>query len=97
MGYSNANSHPGSTWCPKCEKVVYALDVPLLEGIELNRWEKGIPHDPRSEKIGRTLGEIDFNGFDDHFQWKFGGDGDNGEALLYQLDVYFELLDRGII
>ncbi len=59
----------------------------------LDRWGKGIPHDPRSEEIGRALGEIDVDVFGDYFQWNFGGDGDNGETLLYQLDIYFELLD----
>ena len=27
------------------------------------------------------------------FYWKQGGDGDNGEALMYELDAFFELLD----
>jgi len=31
---------------------------------------------------------------DDHFCWKSGGDGDNGEQLMYQLDVLFERQDR---
>jgi hypothetical protein len=46
-------------------------------------------HDPRSEEIVRALAEIDFEFFDDHFCWKVGGDGDNGEALMYELDEYF--------
>ena len=65
-----------------------------LDNIELNRWEKGIPHDPRSIKIVESLAEIDWAVFDGHFDWKTGGDGDNGESLMYELDVYFELLDR---
>jgi hypothetical protein len=65
-----------------------------FDGIELNRWEKGIPHDPRSVEIVRALVEIDFHGFDDHFGWKVGGDGDNGESLMYELDVYFEMKDK---
>lgn len=64
------------------------------DGIELNRWEKGIDHDPRSEKIGRAIGYIDYEVLGDTLGWKFGGDGDNGEALLYALDIYFELVDR---
>ena len=57
------------------------------------RWEQGIPHDQRSEALARRLAKIDMaNG--DFFCWKFGGDGDNGEELLYLLDIYFEELDR---
>ena len=68
-----------------------------LSQVELNRWEKGLPHDPRSEELARTLAAIDFEAFDDSFCWKFGGDGDNGETLMYQLDIYFELRDKGLL
>lgn len=61
------------------------------------RWEDGYDHDPRSEKIARAVGSIDFELQDDSLGLSFGGDGDNGEALLYALDVYFELLDKGRI
>jgi hypothetical protein len=57
------------------------------------RWERGIPHDPRSIKIAKGIADIDFNECSDSFCWKFGGDGDNGETLLYLLDVYFERED----
>ena len=57
------------------------------------RWEKGIPHDRRSEKLYRAIAALDFeNG--DSFCFKSGGDGDNGEQLMYLLDVYFEQEDR---
>jgi hypothetical protein len=69
----------------------------MYEGIELERWGKGIPHDPRSEQIVRALVDIDFNAFGDYFCWKVGGDGDNGESLMYELEVYFELLDKRLI
>jgi hypothetical protein len=26
----------------------------------------------------------------DYFGWKCGGDGDNGETLMYELDILFE-------
>jgi len=26
--------------------------------------------------------------------WKVGGDGDIGEELMYQMDAFFELLDK---
>ncbi len=64
-------------------------------GIEIQRWEKGLDHDPRSEKIARALGEIDFEVLGDSLCLKFGGDGDNGEQMMFALDIYFELLDKG--
>ena len=47
------------------------------------------PHDPRSVEIFRALEWIDLEQFGDYFCWKSGGDGDNGEALMYELDEYF--------
>ncbi len=61
------------------------------------RWEQGVPHDPRSEAIARGIAEIDFNECGDSFGFKFGGDGDNGETLMYLLDVYFERLDAKLV
>lgn len=53
------------------------------------RWEQGIEHHPRSEAIGAALRRINADN-----AWpmdlEFGGDGDNGETLLYLLDIYFE-------
>lgn len=65
-----------------------------LTGIETKRWEKGIPHDPRSIEIVNAIKQIDFEVFDDYFGWKTGGDGDNGESLMFELDIYFEAKDR---
>ena len=53
------------------------------------RWEQDIPHDPRSVEIGKAIAEIDYRENNDRFCFKFGGDGDNGEDLLYLLDCYF--------
>ena len=54
------------------------------------RWENGIEHDPRSVALYRSIAEIDFSENGDYFCWKSGGDGDNGEALMYLLDIHFE-------
>ena len=40
------------------------------------------------------LMEIDYKYNDDFFCWKIGGDGDNGELLMYELDIYFEELNE---
>ena len=58
-------------------------------GVE-ERWAQGFPHDPRSEKIARGIAKIDYEQCSDSMCLKFGGDGDNGETMLYLLDVYFE-------
>lgn len=60
----------------------------------LNRWVDGIPHHPMSERIIKFLAEHDFYDYGDHFCWKYGGDGDNGECLAYELDAFFEMLDK---
>ena len=55
-----------------------------------DRWGQGIPHHPKSVRLMNFLMEHDFNDYGDYFCWKSGGDGDNGEALMYQLDAFFE-------
>lgn len=52
------------------------------------RWEDGVPHDPRSEELYENIARIDYEA-DDIFDWKSGGDGDNGEQLMYLLDIHF--------
>lgn len=56
------------------------------------RWAEGIPHDPRSEALARSIDKIDWEngGFMD---FGFGGDGDTGETLMYLLDIHFERQD----
>lgn len=43
----------------------------------------------------KFLMEIDYKVYKDHFCWKKGGDGDNGEELMYQMDAFFEAKDKG--
>lgn len=72
------------------------IDYELAKSLNLtnkDRWGEGIDHHPMSERILRFLSEHDFCDYDDHFCWKIGGDGDNGEALMYQLDAFFEMLE----
>ena len=54
------------------------------------RWEKDIPHHPKSIEIYNFIADMDFEHGGDIFCFKSGGDGDNGEALMYYLDEYFE-------
>jgi len=59
-----------------------------------NRWENGVKHHPKSIELAEMIAEIDFHLCSDSFDLKFGGDGDNGENLLYILDIYFDWKDR---
>jgi hypothetical protein len=58
-----------------------------------DRWGEGIDHHHMSLRLMAFLAEHDFSDYGDHFCWKKGGDGDNGEALMFQMDAFFELLD----
>ena len=61
----------------------------------LDRWGKDISHHPKSVELMAFLLEHDFNDYNDYFCWKKGGDGDNGELLMYEMDSYFEYQDLG--
>ena len=54
------------------------------------RWEQGLPHHPKSEEIYNAIAKLDFKYGNDYFCFKSGGDGDNGEHLMYLLDMYFD-------
>jgi len=53
------------------------------------RWEQGIPHDPRTVAIYEHIEKLDIEKCGDFFCFKHGGDGDNGEHLMYLMDDYF--------
>jgi hypothetical protein len=61
------------------------------------RWEQGVAHDPRSVTLYKGIADIDFKDGGDYFCFKSGGDGDNGEHLMYLLDIYFERKDKTIV
>ena len=53
------------------------------------RWEQGVAHNLKSEKLAEEIARID-SANNDFFDLRFGGDGDNGEELLYILDIMYE-------
>ena len=57
------------------------------------RWETGVPHHPEAERIMELLKTSDWLFGGDYFDWNVGGDGDNGESLMYSLSVLLELRD----
>lgn len=60
------------------------------------RWEEGIDHDPRSEEIIRAMAKLDVAIGGDALWINIGGDGDNGEHMMYLLDCYFEAKDNNL-
>lgn len=62
---------------------------------QLKRWEKGVPHHKMSERLMGFLKRHDLEDYGNRFDWETGGDGDNGESLMYQLDAFFEAMDLG--
>lgn len=73
-----------SKWDPKVAPIPDSVD----------RWSECIPHHPMSEKLMAHLKRVDHKFYDYYFDWRDGGDGDNGETLMYQMDSFFEALDR---
>ena len=59
-----------------------------------DRWGDGTEHHTMSKRLMEFLSEHDFNEYGDYFCWKYGGDGDNGETLMYQMDAFFEMKDK---
>jgi hypothetical protein len=70
----------------KCKKYNINTDINY-------RWEHGIEHHSKSLILMDHLQIIDFEFADDSFCFKIGGDGDNGETLMYEMDIFFELED----
>lgn len=66
------------------------MKKPTLE----ERWEQGIDHDPRSIDLYKHIEKLDFEECGDSFCFKSGGDGDNGEHLMYLMDDYFYEQDQ---
>lgn len=72
-------------------------EQPKPSKVELDinkRWEEGIDHHPKSVALFKKLADIDFRLGGDFFGWKSGGDGDNGEHLMYEMDIIFETEDE---
>ncbi len=75
------------------KKLVGRLDAAGIDAT-IDRWSEGVDHHPKSGALMRDLSAIDWIFFNDYFRWKFGGDGGNGEILMYMLDVLFDLYDK---
>lgn len=63
------------------------------ESLKKDRWSEGIDHHPMSDALVRFMAKHDWENYKGYFDWRTGGDGDNGESLMYQMDPFFEWLD----
>lgn len=59
----------------------------------INRWEEGLPHHPKSKELMEFMAEHDDKDYGYMFDWGFGGDDDIGETIMYQMDAFFEMKD----
>lgn len=66
---------------------------PRVETNITTRWMMGKPHHPASIALFTAIASLDFT-MGDFFGFKSGGDGDNGEHLMYLLDIVFEQRER---
>ena len=73
------------------------MPKPKKELTITERWERGLPHDPRSIALYKSIADIDYKEGGDSFCLKSGGDGDNGEHLMYLCDIHFERKDKAIV
>lgn len=55
-----------------------------------DRWERGIEHHVVAEAIFDLIRRSDWEHGGDYFCWKRGGDGDNGETLMFSLSALLE-------
>ena len=80
-----------STGTPETAQEIAELYVDAMGPDE--RWENGEPHHPISLELFKHIAALDCYRNGDAFCWKSGGDGDNGEQLMYILDMIFEKED----
>ena len=65
-----------------------------MELVGTDRWSDGVDHHPMSVRLLRFIQLNDERDYSNYFDWRIGGDGDNGESLMYQMDAFFEMLDK---
>lgn len=75
------------------KELIERLDSAGIDG-NFDRWSEGIDHNLKSTELFELIRAIDWLFFGDFFGWKAGGDGDNGEIFMYELDILFDLLDK---
>lgn len=64
-----------------------------IGALRKDRWEKGIPHHPRSEELLEFMDKADWLLNSGALDLKSGGDGDIGENMMYLMDAFFDAKD----
>ena len=79
------------TWFRDTPNGKWQLKIHEATNVDINkRREQGVPHHPCSEALVKAMQFVDGKYCDGMFDIETGGDGDNGESLLYLLDIIFE-------
>jgi hypothetical protein len=78
---------------PRHQQMIARLAQTDIRTDITERWSQGIDHHPRAVELAQAIEAIDWLHGGDSLGLKFGGDGDNGEFLLYSLDILCELED----
>lgn len=64
---------------------------------DIDRWGEGREHHAESVRMMEFLAAHDDADYGGYFGWKIGGDGDNGETCMFQMDTYFEMKEIGTL
>ena len=59
-----------------------------------DRWGEDVDHHPKSLELMKFLEKHDLHDYGEYFCWNVGGDEDNGETLMCEMDAYFEQKDK---
>jgi len=65
-----------------------------LQLTTVNRWKERREHHPTSKRLMAFLKTLDSKEYANHFMWKTRKKVDDGTVLMYQLDAFFDLLDK---
>lgn len=71
----------------------------VVQGIEADigvRWEEGMDHHPDSIAAIEAMALVDWKLCGLALDISTGGDGDNGETMMYMLDIFYEARDKGL-
>ncbi len=77
-------------WCDEWPELVKYANYKLMTKYDSTEavWERDVIH-PRATELMDKIRQVD-----SAFNWKFGGDGDNGEEMLLILTSVFEADDK---
>ncbi len=76
---------------------IFELSFDNVEIDPNKRWEFGTEHHPKSEEIIKVLRLLDDNLMGgEGLDIRCGGDGDNGETMMYLLDIWFDAQDKQV-